>query len=143
MGVRIVGVSNDATAPNAKFAGECGFSYPLLCDESLAISVAYGAADSKDDGKAKRIAVHIGANGQVVSYHPNVVAREFPISYLAKLRAKSQKPPAPKAPPYGLIAVAVVAVAVAIALYVRSGQVVVNELRPPDLDVTGAASAEA
>ena len=42
--VKVVGVSNDSKSKNAKFARECRFTYPLICDESLSISLAYGAA---------------------------------------------------------------------------------------------------
>ena len=40
----IVGCSNDDVTLNKKFAEEQGFMYPLLCDTTLAVAIAYGAA---------------------------------------------------------------------------------------------------
>ena len=83
--VAIVGVSNDKKEKNANFASECGFSYPLICDTDLAVSVAYGAAASATAGSASRIAVLINENGKVKSYWPAVDARKFPEECLASL----------------------------------------------------------
>jgi len=80
-----VGVSNDATDKNDKFATECGFTYPLICDTSLAVCVAYGAAASSSAGSAKRMAVLIDQAGKVKAYHPSVDARKFPAEFLASL----------------------------------------------------------
>lgn len=62
-GVSIAGVSNDPEDANGKFAGECGFSYPLICDTSLAVSVAYGAAADASAKSSSRIAVLVAKDG--------------------------------------------------------------------------------
>ena len=76
--VSIVGVSNDPVEKNAAFASECSFSYPLICDESLAVSVAFGAAANADAGKASRKAVLVAPDGTVTKDYGAVDARKFP-----------------------------------------------------------------
>ena len=90
-GVNIVGVSNDPVAANDKFACEYGFSYPLICDESLTVSVAYGAAADTQASASKRIAVLVGKEGAgfvVKDVWMKVDARAFPKELLANLPAK-------------------------------------------------------
>ena len=58
---------------------------PLLCDTSLAISLAYGAAASAGDGKASRIACLVDEAGKVKGYWPKVDARTFPAECLKSL----------------------------------------------------------
>ena len=70
---------------NADFASGCGFSYPLVCDTDLAVSVAYGAAADASAGSAKRIAVLVGLDGNVAQVWPSVDARGFPAECLAGL----------------------------------------------------------
>ena len=84
-GVAIVGVSNDAADANGKFASECGFTYPLLCDTDLKVSMAYGAASSPTAGMASRIAVLIDAAGKIEQYHAKVDARAFPTTLLESI----------------------------------------------------------
>ena len=87
-GVSIVGVSNDAESANGKFAGECGFSYPLICDTSLAVSVAYGAAADSSAKSSSRIAVLVAKDGAaftVKEVFMKVDARAFPAELLASL----------------------------------------------------------
>lgn len=93
--VRVVGVSKDPVPANGKFASDCGFSYPLLSDESGTISVAYGAAASTSDAKASRIAVLIDRDGKIAKVWPTVDAKTFPQTALAEL-----KEPLPPPPPY-------------------------------------------
>ncbi len=45
---QVLGVSFDTEAENGAFARKFDFPYPLLCDTTKAMSIAYGAA--KDDG---------------------------------------------------------------------------------------------
>ena len=83
--VSIIGCSNDPVEKNAAFAKENGFTFPLICDTDLAVSVAYHAAPDASAGKANRVAVLIGANGQIEEYFGQVNAQEFPAELLAKL----------------------------------------------------------
>jgi len=90
--VAVVGVSNDGVEKNSEFARECGFSYPLICDTGLAISVAYGAAADSSASSAKRMAVLIDWEGKVEQVWPSVDARSFPTECLQSLR---EPPPTP------------------------------------------------
>jgi peroxiredoxin Q/BCP len=72
-------------AKNAKFAKKYKFSYPLLCDTERTVGLAYGACDTVSQRSAKRIGIVIGPDGRVRSYHPKVVASEWPWKVLAEL----------------------------------------------------------
>ena len=80
--VAIVGCSNDPKEANAKFAEENGFSFPLLCDTDLSVSVAYGAvaAGAKN---ASRVAALIDEAGNVAKYYDPAGKGEFPAQVLA------------------------------------------------------------
>ncbi|MBK8252059.1 MAG: redoxin domain-containing protein [Polyangiaceae bacterium] len=81
----IYGVSFDSVQENKAFAEKFDFNYPLLCDTTRAMGVAYGAADSPSDGYAKRIGVVIGADGKIVEYSPKVSAQSYPAEVLSRL----------------------------------------------------------
>ena len=110
----IVGVSNDGVEANAKFASEQGFSFPLLCDTDLRISMAYGAAKSADAGKAARIAVLIDSSGTVEQYWPSVDARAFPATLIETL---ADAPAAPTSVSMMVVTVSIVALAAACAAF--------------------------
>lgn len=87
-----MGVSNDPPEANGKFAGECGFSYPLICDTGMEVSVAYGAAASTSAGSSARICVLVekeddglGIVYNVKDVHMKVDARKFPQEFLDSL----------------------------------------------------------
>ena len=69
--VEVIGVSNDDAAANAAFAQANGLDFPLICDTTLAVSAAYGAADPAASA-ARRSAVLIGVDGRVRLYFPVV-----------------------------------------------------------------------
>lgn len=64
-GVEILGVSFDAPAANASFVENQSFPYRLLSDAERTLAVAVGAADSSDQGHAKRISYLVGGDGKV------------------------------------------------------------------------------
>jgi peroxiredoxin Q/BCP len=68
-GAQVLGASFDPVDANKKFAEKFGFPYPLL-SVSKEIGMQYGAADSKDQGTAKRVAYLIGADGKVKHVWP-------------------------------------------------------------------------
>ncbi|MDQ3265754.1 MAG: peroxiredoxin [Myxococcota bacterium] len=74
----ILGVSFDTAEENAAFVKKFDFNFPLLCDTSRAVGVAYGAADDASAKNAKRIGVIVGADGKVRHWFPKVDARAFP-----------------------------------------------------------------
>ena len=61
----VVGVSFDNQAANAKFAEKQSFQYPLLCDTTREMGVAYGAASAGSTGNAARIGVIVDVDGKV------------------------------------------------------------------------------
>ena len=63
--MKVFGVSFDSVDDNAAFAAKFEFPFPLLCDETKAIGLAYGAADSPDAGYPNRITYVIGADGTI------------------------------------------------------------------------------
>ena len=81
----IFGVSFDRPEDNLAFAEKYTFNFPLLCDTTRAMGLAYGAATDPSDPAARRVAVIIGPDGFVKHYFPKVVAREFPNQALGLL----------------------------------------------------------
>ena len=81
----ILGISNDAPDKNLKFKDKQAFPYDLLCDEDLTVSMAYGAADSADAGKANRISYLIGPDGKMAQVYGKVKPAEHPDQVLADL----------------------------------------------------------
>ena len=81
----IFGVSNDAPEKNRKFREKFDFPYDLLSDESLEMSMAYGAAESADAGKASRISYLIGPDGTISKAYGTVKPAEHPDQVLADL----------------------------------------------------------
>ena len=79
-------MSTDAADKNAKFATDEGFSFPLVCDTTRAMSIAFGAAADASAPASKRIAVLIDADGNIKEDLGAVSnPGEFPSQVLAKL----------------------------------------------------------
>ena len=70
---------------NAAFAKKFAFPYPLLCDTTRAIGLAYGACDSPADRSARRISYVIGPDGKILQAHPKVSPKAHPKEVLASL----------------------------------------------------------
>jgi peroxiredoxin Q/BCP len=83
-GAQVLGASFDPVDANKKFAEKFGFPYPLL-SVSKDVGVQYGAADSKDQGTAKRIAYLIGADGKVKHVWPKATPATFADEVLKEL----------------------------------------------------------
>ena len=81
----IFGVSNDNPAKNLKFQQSYDFPFDLLSDETLDMSVAYGAADSTSAGKASRISYVVGMDGKITRVYGNVKAEAHPEEVLTDL----------------------------------------------------------
>jgi peroxiredoxin Q/BCP len=80
-----LGISNDPPAKNKRFHEKQAFPFDLLCDESLEVSVAYGAASSVDAGKASRVSYLIGADGAIRKAYAKVKAADHPEEVLGDL----------------------------------------------------------
>lgn len=72
-------------AENAAFAAKFGFDFPLLCDTTRAVGLAYGACDDAGAGYARRISFLIGPDGVVRKAYPKVNAAAQPEELLADL----------------------------------------------------------
>ncbi len=81
----LLGVSFDSPQENAAFARKFGFEFPLLCDTSKAMGVAYGACANVSDKHAKRIAYVIDEKGRVEKVYPKVDAAAFPETVLQEI----------------------------------------------------------
>ena len=71
-GIQIFGVSLDNEADNRAFAEKFSFPYPLLCDVSREIALAYHAIKNSQDQYAARISYVIGENGKILESIENV-----------------------------------------------------------------------
>ena len=62
-----------------------GLDSHLLCDASRTVAIAYGAADSADQERPKRISVLVGPDGMVVRTYATPDAAAHPAEVLADL----------------------------------------------------------
>lgn len=60
------------------FADDELFPYPLLCDTSREICLAFGCCESKEDVASKRITYVIDPDGNITHAMTDVNARENP-----------------------------------------------------------------
>jgi peroxiredoxin Q/BCP len=81
----VLGISFDTQEENKAFADKFDFKYPLLCDTSREVGVAYGAAEAGSTGFAKRIAIIIDPEGKVKHVDENVSPKGFAERTLALL----------------------------------------------------------
>jgi thioredoxin-dependent peroxiredoxin len=88
-GAQILGVSFDSVQSNAKFAEKQGFGFPLLCDTTRKVGMAYGACDSPDASSARRISYVIGPDGKVARVYGKVSPADHAREVLADLPASS------------------------------------------------------
>jgi peroxiredoxin Q/BCP len=80
-----LGVSFDTVEQNAAFAEKFRFPFPLLCDTSRQMGIAYGACDSPDAEYAKRITYVIDSQGKIDRVYDKVNAAKHPEELLQKL----------------------------------------------------------
>jgi peroxiredoxin Q/BCP len=83
--VQILGISFDSVEKNAAFARKFQFNFPLLCDTTRSIGMAYGACDAPDAATARRISYLIGPDGKILKAYPKVSAAAHPDEILADL----------------------------------------------------------
>ena len=85
--MEILGVSFDTVAENAAFAKKFSFPFPLLCDTSRALGLAYGACDDATAGYARRLSYLIDEHGKILKAYDAVSPRSHPAEVLADLMA--------------------------------------------------------
>jgi len=61
----VLGISFDSAAENRAFAEKHGYTFPLLCDTTRAVGLAYLACDDATESYAKRFTYVIGADGTI------------------------------------------------------------------------------
>ena len=93
--MQILGISFDSVEDNAAFARKFQFNFPLLCDTTRSIGMAYGACDTPDAGSARRISYVIGPDGKIVKAYPKVSAAAHPEQVLDELGGAALHPPDP------------------------------------------------
>jgi peroxiredoxin Q/BCP len=71
---------------NAAFANKFNYNFPLLCDTTREIGMAYGACDDPKAGTARRISYLIGPDGKVKKAYPKVNPAAHPDEVLADLQ---------------------------------------------------------
>jgi peroxiredoxin Q/BCP len=76
--VQVLGISFDTVEANAAFARKFDFGFPLLCDTTREVGLAYGACDSAEASTARRISYLIGPDGIVQKAYPKVSAATHP-----------------------------------------------------------------
>jgi len=72
-------------AENAAFAKKFEFPFPLLCDVTRSIGMAYGSADGPKAEYASRITYVIGPDGRIAQAHAKVSPKSHPKQILASL----------------------------------------------------------
>jgi peroxiredoxin Q/BCP len=85
--VEVLGVSFDPVEENAAFAQKFSFPFPLLCDTTRAVGLAYGACDNAKAGYARRISYLIDEHGKILKAYDGVNPRSHTAEVLADLEA--------------------------------------------------------
>lgn len=86
--MRIVGVCFDPPEKNAAWAREKGFGFELWTDGGRELALAFGAADSPDQHRPRRLTVLLDANGRVMTrYAPGLGLGTHPAEVLEDARA--------------------------------------------------------
>ena len=83
-------MSFDTVADNRAFAEKCSFPFPLLCDTTREIGVAYGAAADRNSGAPKRISYLIGPAGTILKAYAKVSPAGHPEEVLQDLATFNQ-----------------------------------------------------
>jgi peroxiredoxin Q/BCP len=81
----VLGASFDDVDANRAFAEKFKFPFKLLCDVDRKIGNAYGAADGKEPGYARRISYLIGPDRKIVKAYDQVKPAAHPAQVLGDL----------------------------------------------------------
>ena len=83
--VLLLGASFDTVEENAAFARKLGLDFPLLCDTTRAVGLAYGACQQPKARYPERISVLIDEHGRVMRIYDQVDPRDHAARVLADL----------------------------------------------------------
>lgn len=81
--VQILGISFDTVEENRAFAEKFDFPFPLLCDTTRSVGLAYGACESTDAQYADRISYLIGPDQKISKAYEKVDPSKHPEEVLA------------------------------------------------------------
>lgn len=82
----ILGASTDAQEDNTAFAEKEGFGFPLLCDPSRQLCLAYHAVQDAR-GVARRISYLIAPDGTIAKAYKAVAPKTHPAEVMADVDA--------------------------------------------------------
>ncbi len=85
----ILGASFDTPEDNRKFREKYSYPFPLLCDTTHELGVAYGACEDASAAFPQRITVVIDPAGKVQKVYPAVQPKKHAEEILADLGAGS------------------------------------------------------
>jgi peroxiredoxin Q/BCP len=83
--IALLGASFDPVEDNAAFARKLGLDFPLLCDTSRVLAVAYGACHDPRARYPERMSVLIDEEGRVMRIYDQVNPRDHAARVLADL----------------------------------------------------------
>lgn len=83
--VQVLGISFDTVEENKAFAEKFDFPYPLLCDMTREVGLAYGACKDTDAQYADRISYLIGPDQKILRAYATVDPAKHPEEVLADL----------------------------------------------------------
>ena len=78
-------MSFDTPAENLAFRQKFSFPFDLLCDTDRKVGLAYGAAETAEDGYAKRISYLIAPDGKIAKVYGEVKPADHPEEVLGDL----------------------------------------------------------
>lgn len=83
----ILGASFDPPEENRKFKEKYSYPFPLLCDTTRELGMAYGACAAADAGFADRVTAVVGPDGKIAKFYAKVAPKTHPDEVLADVRA--------------------------------------------------------
>ena len=83
--VQVLGISFDTVDENKAFAEKFQFPFPLLCDTSRSVGLAYGACKDASAQYADRISYLIGPDQKISKAYDKVDPAKHPEEVLADL----------------------------------------------------------
>ena len=81
----LLGITFSPTEDLKSWREELGLTTELLCDTDRTVAIAYGAAESKDQERPKRISVLVGPDGKVAKTYASPDGEAHPAEALADL----------------------------------------------------------
>lgn len=81
----MLGITFSASEDLKAWGDEIALGADLLCDATRSVAIAYGAAESPDQERPKRLSVLVGADGKVARIYEVADAEAHPAEALGDL----------------------------------------------------------